>query len=209
MQALIHGLNRHYYSIAINYRKTSLEENMLLNLQASTLALVYVGTLVAKDDVYLKGWQCALASEERLMYRSPVLQKHTWTKGLKLTDFDEHALKNGKLLTEAQDLTGAAGVGELSDIDSDTVLGLKFLMGSRQHFVLHPFLTRFYAPFMLDREVREAHRRGGGHFSGEAGGRQGWCVGDFMWVPKLSDYLCRFMLWRVWDGGPCHDCGWV
>ncbi|KFM24689.1 26S proteasome non-ATPase regulatory subunit 14-like protein [Auxenochlorella protothecoides] len=72
IQALIHGLNRHYYSIAINYRKTSLEENMLLNLQASTLALVY---------------------------------KHTWTKGLKLTDFDEHALKNGKLLTEAQDLT--------------------------------------------------------------------------------------------------------
>lgn len=32
-QALIHGLNRHYYSIAINYRKTLLEENMLLNLQ--------------------------------------------------------------------------------------------------------------------------------------------------------------------------------
>lgn len=35
LQALIHGLNRHYYSIAINYRKTALEENMLLNLQAS------------------------------------------------------------------------------------------------------------------------------------------------------------------------------
>ncbi|KDD75404.1 JAB1/Mov34/MPN/PAD-1 ubiquitin protease [Helicosporidium sp. ATCC 50920] len=32
-KALIHGLNRHYYSIAINYRKSSLEEKMLLNLQ--------------------------------------------------------------------------------------------------------------------------------------------------------------------------------
>ncbi|KAK2599948.1 multicatalytic endopeptidase [Conoideocrella luteorostrata] len=32
IQALIHGLNRHYYSIAINYRKTALEENMLMNL---------------------------------------------------------------------------------------------------------------------------------------------------------------------------------
>lgn len=32
IQALIHGLNRHYYSIAINYRKTGLEENMLMNL---------------------------------------------------------------------------------------------------------------------------------------------------------------------------------
>ena len=30
---MIHGLNRHYYSIAINYRKTELEERMLLNLQ--------------------------------------------------------------------------------------------------------------------------------------------------------------------------------
>mmetsp|Transcript_1502 Transcript_1502/g.4461 ORF Transcript_1502/g.4461 Transcript_1502/m.4461 type:complete len:310 (-) Transcript_1502:298-1227(-) len=33
IQALIHGLNRHYYSISINYRKNPLEEQMLLNLQ--------------------------------------------------------------------------------------------------------------------------------------------------------------------------------
>ena len=32
IQALIHGLNRHYYSIGIGYRKTALEENMLMNL---------------------------------------------------------------------------------------------------------------------------------------------------------------------------------
>ncbi|EFJ43575.1 26S proteasome regulatory complex [Volvox carteri f. nagariensis] len=32
IQALIHGLNRHYYSITINYRKNELEERMLLNL---------------------------------------------------------------------------------------------------------------------------------------------------------------------------------
>merc|ERR1711967_211534 len=32
IQALIHGLNRHYYSIAINYRKDELEQKMLLNL---------------------------------------------------------------------------------------------------------------------------------------------------------------------------------
>jgi len=32
IQALIHGLNRHYYSIAINYRKNDLEQKMLLNL---------------------------------------------------------------------------------------------------------------------------------------------------------------------------------
>ena len=32
IQALIHGLNRHYYSIAINYRKTEIEQTMLMNL---------------------------------------------------------------------------------------------------------------------------------------------------------------------------------
>ncbi len=32
IQALIHGLNRHYYSISINYRKNELEQRMLRNL---------------------------------------------------------------------------------------------------------------------------------------------------------------------------------
>jgi len=32
IQALIHGLNRHYYSIAVKYRKTELEQAMLMNL---------------------------------------------------------------------------------------------------------------------------------------------------------------------------------
>lgn len=32
IQALIHGLNRHYYSLSIDYHKTSAETNMLMNL---------------------------------------------------------------------------------------------------------------------------------------------------------------------------------
>jgi len=32
IQALIHGLNRHYYSLPINYRKDELEQKMLLNV---------------------------------------------------------------------------------------------------------------------------------------------------------------------------------
>ncbi|KAG7395126.1 26S proteasome non-ATPase regulatory subunit 14 [Phytophthora boehmeriae] len=36
IQALIHGLNRHYYSIAIDYRKNELEEQMLMNLHKKT-----------------------------------------------------------------------------------------------------------------------------------------------------------------------------
>jgi 26S proteasome regulatory subunit N11 len=38
IQALIHGLNRHYYSININYKKTPLEETMLLNLHKNAWA---------------------------------------------------------------------------------------------------------------------------------------------------------------------------
>jgi len=33
LQALIHGLNRHYYSISIEYRKNELEQLMLMNLE--------------------------------------------------------------------------------------------------------------------------------------------------------------------------------
>ncbi|KOS14826.1 mov34-domain-containing protein [Malassezia pachydermatis] len=36
IQSLIHGLNRHYYSIAIGYRKTQLEQQMLGNLHKRT-----------------------------------------------------------------------------------------------------------------------------------------------------------------------------
>ena len=33
LQALIHGLNRHYYSIAINYRKNELEQKVRQTLR--------------------------------------------------------------------------------------------------------------------------------------------------------------------------------
>ena len=32
MQTLVRGLNKHYYSIAINYRKNDFEQKMLQNL---------------------------------------------------------------------------------------------------------------------------------------------------------------------------------
>jgi 26S proteasome regulatory subunit N11 len=63
IQALIHGLNRHYYSIGINYRKNELEELMLLNLS-----------------------------------------KKTWTQGLLLQDYDQHATANDKVVSEMKDL---------------------------------------------------------------------------------------------------------
>jgi len=47
IQALIHGLNRHYYSLAINYRKSELEQKMLLNLHKKKWT---EGLCVAKFD---------------------------------------------------------------------------------------------------------------------------------------------------------------
>lgn len=37
-------------------------------------------------------------------------QKHTWTKGLMLTEFDQHQLNNTKLITETKDLAGGCDV---------------------------------------------------------------------------------------------------
>lgn len=53
IQALIHNLNRHYYSINISYTQNELEQKMLLNLH-----------------------------------------KKTWTHGLEVSKFDDHAVKN-------------------------------------------------------------------------------------------------------------------
>lgn len=50
-QALIHGLNRHYYSIAINYRKNELEEKMLLNLHKKKWT---DGLILKKFDTHSK-----------------------------------------------------------------------------------------------------------------------------------------------------------
>merc|ERR1719385_483210 len=57
IQALIHGLNRHYYSIAINYRKNELEQRMLMNLNKQT-----VGEMLQLAKNYDK----ALEEEEKM-----------------------------------------------------------------------------------------------------------------------------------------------
>merc|ERR1712102_280410 len=66
IQALIHGLNRHYYSIAINYRKNELEQRMLMNLN-----------------------------------------KKSWSGGLVLKRFEDHAEENEKTVNEMLKLTKA------------------------------------------------------------------------------------------------------
>ena len=54
IQALIHGLNRHYYSIVIDYRKNELEEQMLMNLHKRNWT---AGLSVQKYEDHQKGTQ--------------------------------------------------------------------------------------------------------------------------------------------------------
>ena len=66
IQALIHGLNRHYYSIVIDYRKNELEEQMLMNLN-----------------------------------------KHNWTAGLSVTQFEHHRDQTVATVEKMLQLTAA------------------------------------------------------------------------------------------------------
>jgi len=51
IQALIHNLNRHYYSINISYRKNELEQKMLLNLHKKTWS---EGLRIIKPEIHSK-----------------------------------------------------------------------------------------------------------------------------------------------------------
>jgi 26S proteasome regulatory subunit N11 len=51
IQALIHGLNRHYYSMVIDYRKNELEEQMLTNLYKKTWV---VGLKIRQFELHSK-----------------------------------------------------------------------------------------------------------------------------------------------------------
>lgn len=73
IQALIHGLNRHYYSLLINYRKNELEERMLLNLSK-------------------KGWAAGLTLE--------AFEKHVTGTGDSLEKLQEYSKKYAEEVKE-------------------------------------------------------------------------------------------------------------
>lgn len=86
IQALIHGLNRHYYSIVIDYRKNELEEQVN-----------------ACCTVPGSGCVCAqLADRHGGIRTAPQmlmnLHKKSWTYGLKLQRFEDHHKANEKTL---------------------------------------------------------------------------------------------------------------
>lgn len=73
MQALIHGLNRHYYSIAINYRKNELEEKMLLNLHKKKWT---DGLTLRRFDTHSKTNEQTVQVKKRVFCKLFYLFKH-------------------------------------------------------------------------------------------------------------------------------------
>jgi len=86
IQALIHGLDRAYYSIGINYRKNELEQTMLLNLHKAKWT---EGLHLTKFDehtnqnkeiieqmlVHVKGYNKAIQDEEKMTKEKLVVHK--------------------------------------------------------------------------------------------------------------------------------------
>lgn len=74
IQARIHGLDRHYYSLVIDWRKNDLEEQMLMNLHKKDWT---TGLLVKKYEDHQKSTENMLEGMARLSkdYRERVLEE--------------------------------------------------------------------------------------------------------------------------------------
>eukprot|EP01116_Phalansterium_solitarium_P016440 TRINITY_DN3823_c0_g1_i1.p1 TRINITY_DN3823_c0_g1~~TRINITY_DN3823_c0_g1_i1.p1 ORF type:complete len:311 (-),score=89.48 TRINITY_DN3823_c0_g1_i1:261-1193(-) len=79
IQAVIHGLNRHYYSIAINYRKNKLEQRMLLNLHKKGWT---EGLKLEDFNDYTKGNEKLVEEMQKLTenYEKSIKEESTLTK---------------------------------------------------------------------------------------------------------------------------------
>lgn len=109
LTALIHGLNRHYYSIAINYRKNDLEQKMLLNL----------GRKKWQDGLKMVQFDTHEGENEKLV-----------TELLDLTDKYNQNIKEEFKLTEEEFLvkqTGKVDAKKRLELDVDEVMNKNIL----------------------------------------------------------------------------------
>lgn len=86
-QALIHGLNRHYYSITINYRKNELEQKVGQNTHLRFVENVQC-------------WTVIFITPQMLLN----LHKKSWMEGLTLQDYSEHCKLNETIVKEMLEL---------------------------------------------------------------------------------------------------------
>jgi 26S proteasome regulatory subunit N11 len=79
MQALIHGLNRHYYSLVIDYHKSSIEQKILFYIRRKCRVMTYLNSSnVSNEDIFLlKKMTVEYAKALNEFQRDPVLRKST------------------------------------------------------------------------------------------------------------------------------------
>ncbi|XP_062435093.1 26S proteasome non-ATPase regulatory subunit 14 isoform X1 [Rhea pennata] len=93
IQALIHGLNRHYYSITINYRKNELEQKDRIALSRPQCSSGRFANLYVRTD-----------STKQLPQMLLNLHKKSWMEGLTLQDYSEHCKLNETVVKEMLEL---------------------------------------------------------------------------------------------------------
>lgn len=120
IQALIHGLNRHYYSIAIGYKKNELEEKMLLNLYASKWTK---GLSLADFEEHSKENETASAEMLSLTAKYEKLVKdeiETEAEELEIQNVGKQNPK--KRLTDEVDRMMASNIGQCLGAMIDTIV---------------------------------------------------------------------------------------
>ena len=106
IQALIHGLNRHYYSIGIQYRKTGLEENMLMNLHKEVwtegleLPGSFAGERTKNEEGLKKLVGLAEGYERRVREETELTKDQLKTRYVGKVDPKKHIEDVGQLLIE-------------------------------------------------------------------------------------------------------------
>jgi len=132
IQALIHGLNRHYYSIGIGYRKTPLEEGMLMNLHKTVwteaLTMPDFALEASRNQSSLdKLVQLAEGYEKRVREETELTADQLRTRYVGKVDPKKHIEGVGQELMEAnivgvtrQMIDKEAGVPGQQSFDSDS-----------------------------------------------------------------------------------------
>lgn len=106
IQALIHGLNRHYYSIGIQYRKTGLEENMLMNLHKEVwtggleLPTSFSGERTKNEEGLRRLVQLADGYEKRVREEGELTKEQLKTRYVGKLDPKKHIEDVGQQLIE-------------------------------------------------------------------------------------------------------------
>jgi len=120
IQALIHGLNRHYYSMPINYRKNELEQKMLLNVHKKTWT---EGLSLTKFDEHQNTNEKTIENMEKLAKTyNKMIQDEGKTERKKLEILNVGKLDSKKRLQQDVEKLMSSNINQTLGMMLDTVM---------------------------------------------------------------------------------------